>query len=71
MVACTRPDDMFCQLQLLGLPVDAGREDVLPRLTSLLEGLAAQQRLSGEVAPPAQYGIEFHQLAAEFVGRAA
>jgi UDP-GlcNAc:undecaprenyl-phosphate GlcNAc-1-phosphate transferase len=71
VLASVQPDGMFCQLQLLGLPVDAAREDVLPKLSLLLESLAAQQRQSGEVAPPMRHGIEFHQVAAEFVGRAA
>jgi UDP-GlcNAc:undecaprenyl-phosphate GlcNAc-1-phosphate transferase len=71
VLASVQPDGMFCQLQLLGLSVDATRENALPKLSSLLESLAVQQRLSGEVAPPVKHGIEFHQIAVEFVGRAA
>ncbi|HVU89269.1 MAG TPA: MraY family glycosyltransferase [Pirellulales bacterium] len=70
VLALPLADGTFCQLQLLGLPADA-RNDLLPTLLSLLETLAAVGRLSGEVVPPVELGIDFHQIAVEFVGRAA
>ncbi len=65
------PDGTFCQMQLLGPPAGAARDELTARLSSLLESLAALGRHSGEVAPPAELDIDFHQIAVEFVRHAA
>ncbi len=71
VVAFTRPDELFCQLQLLELPNGEAQADLLPKLTALLDTLARLWRTSGEMQPPIELGIDVHYMAVEFARRAA
>jgi hypothetical protein len=71
VVAFTRPDDLFCQVQLLELPAGEAQTDLLPKVTTILETLALLWRTTGEIQPPAELGIEVHYMAVEFARRAA
>ena len=70
-MAFTRPDELFCQLQLLELPNGEAQADLLPKLTALLDTLARLWRTSGEMQPPIELGIDVHYMAVEFARRAA
>jgi UDP-GlcNAc:undecaprenyl-phosphate/decaprenyl-phosphate GlcNAc-1-phosphate transferase len=66
VVALTRPDGMFCQIQMLGLPTGRVERDMPAKLTVRLDALARGWRSDDETMPPAGCGIEVHRVSAGF-----
>ena len=71
VVAFTRPDGVFCQIQLLGLPTDGPGQDALAVLAGRLDRLARQWQAGEHVLRPAGPEVECHQVSVSRRQRAA